>query len=996
MKEKKLKKDYRESCGVYHGGARGLWCRLVVFLMVIFISAGISIGYGGKYAYAADTFTIGTIQTQFYTGSALTPAFVVKSGSKVLQEGADYSVTYKNNVNIGLATAEVTGKGSYSGTDSKTFTIKPPSVSIQKIEPRQQEADVVMNKVGGGVRYQARITKSDGSFQYSTGDSNTVTVRGLEMQKTYPLAVRTIKEVDGTTYYGAWSEEKTFTTGSAIDIKGAVFSKVETYTYVPGREWKPVPEISYNGTVLKKGKDYDLSYSDNVNAGTATITATGKGMYTGIATTTFTIAKRKLSDCAIPGISPVAYTGRSLSPDPGVRYGVWVKNGTDYTISYENNVEIGKGTATLTGKGNFTGSVTKPFTVKPPLAVVKSIVPGQNTADIELDPAGGDVQYVAVFTDPSGKETKSYSKTSTWTATKLSPNTTYTVQVRTFKTINGYTYVGDLTQKQTITTNGVMDLKDAEFGKIDGFIYTPGKECKPVPTVTLNGKTLKKGTDYTLSYKNNINAGNATVIATGMGVYTGTASKVFKIYARDINTCYIPNPAPAADYTGGSVTPDPGVRYGEWLTLGRDYDVTYSNNTAIGNGTAVAFITGKGNYKDTVKRKFTIRPPAADIASLEKGENTVTAVLTPKSCSDKGVQWQICVYPEGTQDFTYITSDTNTLTAKKIPANTNYCIKARLIKKIGDNTVYGAWSEPQVFKVDQHYHHYTSVVKESPTCTEPGLRIYTCTGCGEKKTANIPAIGHKMHFVAGKSATCTGRGHTETYTCRMCGMRFRDKDGKKPIELSSLLSQPLGHSFKVTSRVEPTLRETGTITWTCSRCGETRKETIPLLQPGNTEIQEITVGQKQIKAELKAVSGNVSYELYVRRANEANGRWSDSDETTVTVADLTSNTDYMIKARTFVEVNGVKSYGEWTPEIPVHTKELTTTVKGKNATCQAEGNILHLIGKSTGNIYQDESQTVILSPEDVIIPKLDHEFVRQTDATGATVLVCKKCHTTAK
>ncbi|MBR3318466.1 MAG: hypothetical protein IKG21_11670, partial [Atopobiaceae bacterium] len=72
------------------------------------------------------------------------------------------------------------------------------------------------------------------------------------------------------------------------------------------------------------------------------------------------------------------------------------------------------------------------------------------------------------------------------------------------------------------------DLSKATVAKVADQLYT-GKAVKPEPKVTLAGKTLRKGTDYALSYKNNTKVGTATVTATGTGDYSGTVSRTFKI-----------------------------------------------------------------------------------------------------------------------------------------------------------------------------------------------------------------------------------------------------------------------------------------------------------------------------------------------------------------------------------------------------------------------------------------------------------------------------------
>ena len=70
-----------------------------------------------------------TVANQTYTGKARTPNPVVKVGGKTLAKGTDYTVSYKNNTNVGTATVTITGKGNYTGTKSATFKITKASSS---------------------------------------------------------------------------------------------------------------------------------------------------------------------------------------------------------------------------------------------------------------------------------------------------------------------------------------------------------------------------------------------------------------------------------------------------------------------------------------------------------------------------------------------------------------------------------------------------------------------------------------------------------------------------------------------------------------------------------------------------------------------------------------------------------------------------------------------------------------------------------------------------
>ena len=128
------------------------------------------------------------------------------------------------------------------------------------------------------------------------------------------------------------------------------------------------------------------------------------------------------------------------------------------------------------------------------------------------------------------------------------------------------------------------------------------------PNVTVKDKdrnvNLAKNKDYTVTYQNNVNAGTASVIITGINNYTGTAMQSFTISTLDITKAKI-NAIPNQSYVGASVTPVPTITYANrQLTNGVDFTVTYSNNNFPGTGKAT--ITGIGNFKGSKDLTFKI------------------------------------------------------------------------------------------------------------------------------------------------------------------------------------------------------------------------------------------------------------------------------------------------------------------------------------------------------------------------------------------------------
>ena len=153
-------------------------------------------------------------------------------------------------------------------------------------------------------------------------------------------------------------------TVGARNISGATVAAVSNQQYT-GSAIKPNPKVTYSGQMLEKGVDYTVSYSNNVKRGTATITITGKGNYTGTKKVTFKIVQRNMSTATVSAVYPQMYTGKARTQMPTVKAGGrTLTAGTDYTISYKNNVKVGTATMTITGKGNYTGTKSVTFKIE--------------------------------------------------------------------------------------------------------------------------------------------------------------------------------------------------------------------------------------------------------------------------------------------------------------------------------------------------------------------------------------------------------------------------------------------------------------------------------------------------------------------------------------------------------------------------------------------------------------------------------------------------------
>ena len=154
-----------------------------------------------------------------YNGKNQTPAVTVKVAGRTLTNGTDYTVAYSNNKNVGTATAQVTGKGAYNGTVTKTFNINPKGTKIKKLSKlkkglrikwKKQTSKMSKSRITG---YQVRysLNKSMDGAKIKTIKKykrDNKKILKLEPKKKYYVQVRTYKNVGGKTYYSDWSAIK--------------------------------------------------------------------------------------------------------------------------------------------------------------------------------------------------------------------------------------------------------------------------------------------------------------------------------------------------------------------------------------------------------------------------------------------------------------------------------------------------------------------------------------------------------------------------------------------------------------------------------------------------------------------------------------------------------------------------------------------------------------------------------------------------------------------
>ena len=244
---------------------------------------------------------------------------------------------------------------------------------------------------------------------------------------------------------------------SRISIsKASVTLSTSTYAY-DGKAKKPGVTVKLNGKTLKNGTDYTVSYSNNTKVGTAKVTITGKGNYTGSVSKTYSI-KNNFKKATVSGISTKAFTGKNITQSITVKYnGKTLKNGTDYTVSYSSNKNIGTATVKVTGKGSYTGTITKTFKINPAKQEIQKLTSKSKAFFVDWAQKGSatgyEIQYATNSKFTSAKKvTITNKKTDKTTISKLSGKKKYYVRVRSYTTVKGTKYYGAWSASKSVTT----------------------------------------------------------------------------------------------------------------------------------------------------------------------------------------------------------------------------------------------------------------------------------------------------------------------------------------------------------------------------------------------------------------------------------------------------------------------------------------------------------------------------------------------------------------
>ncbi len=334
-------------------------------------------------------------------------------------------------------------------------------------------------------------------------------------------------------YYGEII--KTFTIEQK-DINDVRISDVFEYMNYKGTPLTPDIDAFLNwdyDSKLINGIDYTLSYENNINVGTATVTVKGIGNFCGEKTLDFIIYAADINnDVTVPSVEKVTYTGGALTPSvlPKIESYNLVLN-KDYTVSYSNNVKIGTAYITITGIENVTGKRIIEFQIVPKANRLTSYGSSKRTTmKLKWIRSSGITGYKIYVYDSSKKEyvlkkTIKNPNTLTCTVTGLKAGKTYKFKIATFCTINGVNYISYLStdvlismtvpaDSKIIQLNGANHSVQIRWKKISGvsgyLIYRYNKKTKKYVRIakvkgntkfTYTNKKLKKSRTYKYKVK---------------------------------------------------------------------------------------------------------------------------------------------------------------------------------------------------------------------------------------------------------------------------------------------------------------------------------------------------------------------------------------------------------------------------------------------------------------------------------------------------------------
>ena len=425
-----------------------------------------------------------------YNGSMIQPAVQSVTVDETELGKNDYNVSYENNTNVGIGKGIVTGTGNYNGSVETSFTINPCNIStgiLSEINNQTYTGEELKPSVILKVNNQSLSLDKDYTVSYENNIN---------------AGAATVTVVGKGNYTGTLTTEFQIVPRS---ISEGMVNQIGEQEYT-GDAIVPGINLEVNHKTLTQGADYTIQYNNNTNCGNAEVAISGKGNYTGALT--------------IGSIMAQEYSGESITPAVAVSLdGTFLVRDQDYTVTYEQNLNVGQAKAVIKGIGNYSGSKEATFEI-----TMKSIE-GGNVAAIPDQPYTGMTIVPDVTLTVDGRELE---QDKDYVVTADSENITVG-DARVLITGNG-NYKGTLIATFKIVPR---DISTCVINDIADQIYT-GQSLFPLVNVSFNGVDLEQNIDYEIRYENNIEIGTAEVIITGKGNYTGETEKTFSIKKEEV------------------------------------------------------------------------------------------------------------------------------------------------------------------------------------------------------------------------------------------------------------------------------------------------------------------------------------------------------------------------------------------------------------------------------------------------------------------------------
>ena len=565
-------------------------------------NAEISVSYRKLLTHTDISFV--DIAAVTYTGQALTPAVTVKDGTTTLTKDTHYTVSYEDNVDAGTAKVTIIGKGDYDGQVVKNFTINKANIT--------PTAPTALENLTYNTQAQTLISAGQaegGEMQYSLDNQTYATTlpQGTNAGS-YTVFYKVVGDKNHNDVAPAFIN---------VAIYKAALSNVlieQTNLVYNQQEQSPVITSVKAGELIVPTEAYTISGNKATNVGNYEVVIEPKDdaqNYDGRATAQWSIIAADAQTFTINLASTeMVFNGTELKPTVTVKDGeTTLVEGTDYTVTYANNVNVGTATVTATGIGNYTGTQTKEFsitkadmTITAPAAISGLVYTTQpqalaNAGSVE----GGELFYSLdnqtwAKTVPTGTDAKEYT-----VYYKIEADANHkAVDPQNFKvTID----------QATLTTTSLAETN---------FIYN--KLEREAQVVYVNAGTIVvPAASYEVSGNKATNVGNYTAKVTGKGNFKGEVTTQWSIVAANAQLFDLTLGTTEYTYDGNAKTPTVTVKDGEaTLVEGTDYTLTYTANTNAGTATVTA--TGKGNYTGTQTATFTIIPATLTSVTLAQTE----------------------------------------------------------------------------------------------------------------------------------------------------------------------------------------------------------------------------------------------------------------------------------------------------------------------------------------------------------------------------------------